>query len=80
MNGAWQIALWALWALGFCYFRYRAARAETRHDGKWLAAFLGMGWAKGATVDGRRYRGLAWAALLVGAAVFLSFPLRPCNG
>ena len=80
MNRAWHIGLAVLWILVFSYFRYRAARAEAPAEEDWFGRFLGMGWTKGTTVDGRRYRGYAIAALIIGACVFFFFPIHPCNG
>jgi len=80
MNIAWNLSIAALWILSFSYFRYRAARAETPAGEEWMPAFVGLGWARGKTVKGRRYRNCAWAALVLGAALFFFFPLHPCSG
>jgi hypothetical protein len=78
MNIAWHIGLMSLWLLAVSYFRYRAARAEMP-DKKLVRAFMNVGGARANTVEGRRYRACAWAALIVGAALFFFFPLHPCN-
>jgi hypothetical protein len=77
MNTAWNLGLAAIWILSFSYFRYRAARAEAPESQKWLAGFLGTGWTKGRTADGRRYRRYALVALVVGGGLFLLSPIRP---
>jgi hypothetical protein len=74
---AWHIGLAILWVSTFSYFRYRAARAETPADKEWLRAFVGLGWAKARTVDGRKYGRYAWAALIIGAALFFLSPIHP---
>jgi len=65
-----SLALWITWLLVVNYFVLMAARAEARRSKmNWLSISMGLGWLKGKTPEGVRYRTYAIVTLIVGAAV-----------